>query len=91
MALKTNSKNNHVTVLWQPPSDLPAAHVIGYVIRCRSADDTVERTINVNSTTTQFTITDFPEKPATYNVTVTYKTRMGEGLTSEFATATVGK
>ena len=91
LSVSKNSNSNDVTAVWEPPNDLPAAHVIGYVIRYWSRDEKFERKVNVNSTTTKFSIKDLPQEAATYDVTVTYKTRMGEGLTSESVAVTTGE
>ena len=82
LAVKKDEKNpEHVMLQWQPPRDLPTTYVIGYVLRFRSRDGKVKRMINVNATD-NLVVKDLPGD-ATYDVTVTYKTQLGEGLTSD--------
>ena len=80
--LACHVKNAEVEFNWQPPADLPATYVTGYVLYYRSEDDAIEQTVRVNSTTTKLLLEDF-QTGINYVATLTYLTKLGTGATSE--------
>ena len=79
-----------VSCRWQSPYDLPQTYVIGYILRFKSRDNTDIRTINVTSSTTEYVIEDVAGE-ATYDVMVTYMTKLGEGVSSKAVEVVIGK